>query len=529
MNESRELFKFVNDPVYRQKAIEKHHKACDKNYQNNIQKVQSEINKLEKQKQKTIRVNEDRRWEKFCNSFWVNETEGKIKVNGCDYLFSSIYGAEINISEGVKIVTEENGKSKKHASIGGAALGAVVAGPLGAAVGGSALGNTTHKGKSVSNQIPTCNHLGVNIDIDGFANEVVLLDKTVEQSSFEFKNAKELAGKIISKLRVLSNMPVPESYILPKDEENVKEIENQIANKNKELVEVTNDKPTYELPSYYRTQEQAFMSDQEYLEYLASTDSERLANQEAIKNAYKKKLAEEKAYKKANQTALSKVLIIILWILSVILVLSGLVLIFSNNILSGLFMVIVGAFINPKLQEFISDNYFDIPKPAKIGIAIGGLIISMMFSNSSEATKDSSNSAEASSTPIASETTTPEVTETPEPTIESTNNIIFSIDGETIGDYGEQYTLNAGTEFPETVIMYKVPAGTYKATNVGEYPSQINVYSNATKVNEDGWEEFAESISNTVVAKGDSIEITVQDGYHIDVASGSNFTLEKLD
>lgn len=528
MNESRELFKFVNDPIYRQKAIEKYHKACDKNYQNGIQKVQSEINKLEKQRQKTIQSNEDRRWEKFCDSFWVNEREGKIKVNGTDFLFSSIHGAEINISEGVKIITEENGKSKKHASIGGAALGAVVAGPLGAAVGGSALGKTTHKGKAISNQIPTCNHLGININLNGFVNEVVLLDKTIEQSSSEFKKSKEIAEKIISKLRILANQPVPETYVLPEEEDNVKEIEKQIKNKKVELVEVTNNKPTYELPSYYRTEEQSSMTDQEYLDYLIATDSERQANQEVIKNDYKKKLAEEKATKKANQTTLSKILTIISWIFSVLLIFAGLILIFSKSILSGIFILLVGAFINPKLQEFISDNYTDIPKAIKIGVVIGGLILAIMFSSSSETAENSSNSTDASS-PKSSEATISESTVTPEPTVESTNNLSFVIDGETIGDYGEEYTLNEGTDFPETVIMYKVPSGTYKATNEGNNPSQINVYSNTTRINEDGWEEFGETISNTVVAQKDSVQITIPDGYHIDITPGSNFSIEKLD
>lgn len=63
-------------------------------------------------------------------------------------------------------------KSKKHASIGGA----------------------------VANQIPTCIHMGVLVNIDGFVSEVVLISGEVDLSSFKYKQAQNDAQTIIAQL-----------------------------------------------------------------------------------------------------------------------------------------------------------------------------------------------------------------------------------------------------------------------------------------------------------------------------------------
>lgn len=91
-------------------------------------------------------------------------------------------------------------KSKKRGSLGGAVVGGMVAGPIGAVVAGSALGKTRTKttGTTVSKQIPTCTHLGVLVNINGFVSEVVFISSQVDQSSITFSRAQSDAQNLIS-------------------------------------------------------------------------------------------------------------------------------------------------------------------------------------------------------------------------------------------------------------------------------------------------------------------------------------------
>ena len=48
-NEEKELFKFVNDPKYREKVINKIHKDMDREYDRRVKNVEAEKKKLCKQ------------------------------------------------------------------------------------------------------------------------------------------------------------------------------------------------------------------------------------------------------------------------------------------------------------------------------------------------------------------------------------------------------------------------------------------------------------------------------------------------
>lgn len=245
---------------YIEKVRKKIHKDRDKEYNNNVKNAQNKLNKLEQARINEINRIKTNRWRSIVNGFSYNMTEGKININGQNYIFSDIKGAEVTIKEGFRTVTNTTGtnnvKSKKHASLGGAVVGGLAFGALGAVVGGSALGKTTSKGNTrqttTSNDIPVCYHLGVLVNINGFNTEIVILSNTVDQNSPTYNNAVQKAQNIIDTLRNLSLTPVPESWLQPEEEQSVLDFNAQIENAKVELQSTIDNKPNYDIPrSYY--------------------------------------------------------------------------------------------------------------------------------------------------------------------------------------------------------------------------------------------------------------------------------------
>lgn len=268
-------------------------------------------------------------------------------------------------------------------------VGGMVAGPIGAVVAGSALGKTKTKttGSTVSNQIPTCTHLGVLVNINGFVSEVVFISSQVDQSSMIFSKAQSEAQNFISQLGVLAKTPVPVSFLRPEDEVSVKAIDSQINVKQQELQDAIADRPVYVLPDMYRTEENREMSDDDYINYLVSTDAQRMTERAANEAAFKKEQAEKKAAEKAKRTeektvrrhsaaqkvaeanywgkakSIGRILgKIVFWILSIFLLLFAIVsFTTSGGILSGILFLLTAVCVNPLMTGFITNKWKKIP------------------------------------------------------------------------------------------------------------------------------------------------------------------------
>lgn len=427
-NEEKELYKFVNDPKYRDKVIAKVHKNEDNAYNKRIKQIEKERDNLSKSRTNEIARIANARWEKLAGGkILVNRTEGKIQLNGVTAAFSSIQGAELNMMAGMRVITKEttSTKSKKHASLGGAVAGGLVLGPVGAVAGGVGLGKTKGQttGTTISDQIPTCTHLGVMVNLDGFASEVVLLASQVDQSSPAFLKAQSDAQNIIAQLGALAKTPVPAQFLRPEEESSVKVIESQIADKQAELQQAIADRPTYALPAMYRTPEQRELSDKDYLEYLYNTDAQRMldnANKEAERKERKKSVNagavraddseryadgnakkdtgavraddsvryDEKNAKKDTgvvRKVASVIYDIVFWAFSVFMLLFAIVAFTSSGTVSGVLFLITAAAINPLIGNVIRDKVFDVPKWVPVVILIIGFLAGILTFPSSDA------------------------------------------------------------------------------------------------------------------------------------------------
>lgn len=276
MKEEKELFRFVTEPKYREKMLAKSKKEEDKQYQNNVKMAQNERDRLINLRQQEIFRIENSRWEVYANGqLRINWTEGCVVINNNRVLFSSIRGAELNAQDGFRMETTETSITKKNPSIGGAVAGGLIGGKAGAVIGGTGLNKARTTTNSYTNSIPTCNHMGVVIDVDGFKQNVTIINSQVDQSSKMYMSAYNEAQQIIMRLREVSHTPVPQSFIPAREMKSVKDIEKQIDGANEKLNFAINNRPQYKIPAKYRTQEQSHMTDEEYLNYLREEDAKR--------------------------------------------------------------------------------------------------------------------------------------------------------------------------------------------------------------------------------------------------------------
>lgn len=406
VDENKELVKFLNNPKYRKKVIDRIHKDEDKAYDKRIKEIEGQKNKQIKERNTELARIEKSRWQDIGGHVLVNRTEGKVRINNSEVLFSSIKGAELNVVYGSRIVTTSNEKTKKkkHASLGGAVAGGLILGPVGAVAGGVGLAKTKRKttGSTVSNQIPTCMHLGVQVNIDGFVSEVVLLSHQVDQSGIVFHKAQVSAQNLVSQLGVLANTPVPQTYVRVEDEASVKFIENRIAETERKLQEAIADRPTYAIPELYRTEEQKGMTDSQYLEYLSSTDAERAQEYSRIKEKEKQQRTEERALKQvvlkekimtADYSGGAKkigslIINIIMWCISIIVLLFAIIEFSENGIVSGLLLILTSFIVNPLGRRVLKEKVRVIPYWVCIIIAVECFFASMMLAPSVNNTKE---------------------------------------------------------------------------------------------------------------------------------------------
>jgi len=120
----------------------------------------------------------------------------------------------------------------------------------------------------------------------------------------------------------------------------------------------------------------------------------------------------------------------------------------------------------------------------------------------------------------------PTATEETVATEESSTDVI-ELEAGTLGDYGKEITMNEGTDMEESLIVYYVPAGDYTVTNVGEFMTQVSVYGGFERDESTGYDDYTEVGDTPSIDVEQSADISVPDGWFIEIHEPTHITLEK--
>lgn len=144
------------------------------------------------------------------------------------------------------------------------------------------------------------------------------------------------------------------------------------------------------------------------------------------------------------------------------------------------------------------------------------IVMSLLLTGCGEVTDNTED--ETTVEDITSETTEAETTSD----IELSFELVAGVQGE----YGQPIIYNANTEFEEKIYGYYVPSGEYRVTNIGSYPTQINVLDEGKNI-VDGWEEGI-LVEVFLIGINEVKTFNVLEGCHIEIAEPTHLLMEKL-
>ena len=168
MNEEKKRFKYENNLKYRERVNKKIRRRTDKQYDKKLKKLQFEEKSLSEARLKVIKKLQEARWKPlYKKNIIVNRTEGKIRINGTDYLFENIGNTRLITNISNSTVTSGRVKTKFKPSIGGALAGGSMYGVAGAAAGGVLFGKEKTRDTRRTATVTNCTYVGVEVIMYG--------------------------------------------------------------------------------------------------------------------------------------------------------------------------------------------------------------------------------------------------------------------------------------------------------------------------------------------------------------------------
>ena len=243
--------RFRTDPAYRDRMTRKVQKQADSAYAKRIKDAEKQLDIAVRRREQELTRCAEARWA-VLGSVGVNETEGLVRINGNIYPFTAVRSARINCLYGSRYVTTQQGRSRSHghSTMTGGGLGVHV-GRVTVGTGrghGQSVTNTKSRSVTQINTIPTCDHLGIEVDLDGFVNEILILTGSVDQDSRQFAQAMNLANTLIGVLQKMSRAPMPANVLPVEQEPSVLALDREVTAANHALQTARSAVPSYELP-----------------------------------------------------------------------------------------------------------------------------------------------------------------------------------------------------------------------------------------------------------------------------------------
>ncbi|WP_026664828.1 hypothetical protein [Butyrivibrio sp. FC2001] len=113
--------------------------------------------------------------------------------------------------------------------------------------------------------------------------------------------------------------------------------------------------------------------------------------------------------------------------------------------------------------------------------------------------------------------------------IENDEALTIFLVAEEPNEYSKELVLNEGRGEDEyRMLGYFIPAGKYEFTNLGDYPTQINIYKNEKHTTEEGWEEWSDGEVQRIKVD-ETIEMTVKEGYFVKLIKPDYIRATKID
>ena len=249
MNEEKKRFKYENNLKYRERVNKKIRRRTDKQYDKKLKKLQFEEKSLSEARLKVIKKLQEARWKPlYKKNIIVNRTEGKIRINGTDYLFENIGNTRLIANISNSTVTSGRVKTKFKPSIGGALAGGSMYGVAGAAAGGVLFGKEKTRDTRRTATVTNCTYVGVEVIMYGKPVNISIFTGATGLESKIYSEALVKAQVIMSQLAGLAATPMPESYLRVDEEPDVVALDKVIKLKHMEWRKMMDEPRVYPEP-----------------------------------------------------------------------------------------------------------------------------------------------------------------------------------------------------------------------------------------------------------------------------------------
>ncbi|HFI0303119.1 TPA: hypothetical protein ACGOY5_001976 [Streptococcus suis] len=134
--------------------------------------------------------------------------------------------------------------------------------------------------------------------------------------------------------------------------------------------------------------------------------------------------------------------------------------------------------------------------------------------------------ATQTTTPSSSTQDTVESSNTTESTAESANVESIILTAGDTGQYGKKIIMNEGTDMPEELVVFYLPSGDYQVKNIGDFPSQLNVYEGFKRDEATGYDDYTNGQS-ILLEVDETGTINIPEGWFVEIHEPSQFELVK--